>query len=52
MIHQRIGKDTSSMAYPVIGTMIEPTSIANNPMFKAYIKCWVASTSIDACESC
>lgn len=52
MVHARVGGDTSSMAYAVIGTMIEPTAVANNPMFEAWLQRWVASMKTDACESC
>ena len=55
MVHQRIGDDTSSMAYAVIGTTIEPTAAANNPMFEAWLQRWVAALktmSPTVCESC
>jgi len=55
MVHKRIGDDTSSMQYAVIGTMIEPTAAANNPMFEAWLQRWVAALKTmtpTVCESC
>lgn len=53
MVHQRIGSNSAHEGYAVVGTMIQPTATANNPMFEAWLQKWIEHTKTDkVCDSC